>query len=209
MAGPARPAACACLRAGSSAPPPSLRRRFVPPLPGVRSPPGLKRLARRRPALPVGVFAALRAASARSRSCARSRVAVLGRARPPLPRWRLPPGLGALRRACARPPRPSGALRAARGPPRACCAALAGRSCPLRPGPPCRRAGAVLRGLGRGSPGGGSRPAARASGGCVPRPRRAGVWRAAARRPAAASGQHARVVLAGKCKMGLDTLHKP
>ena len=135
---------------------------------------GHKRLARRRPALPVGVFAALRAASARSRSCARSRVAVLGRARPPLPRWRLPPGLGALRRACARPPRPSGALRAARGPPRACCAALAGRSCPLRPGPPCRRAGAVLRGLGRGSPGGGSRPAARASGGCVPRPRRAG-----------------------------------
>ena len=144
------------------------------PLAARGSPPGLARLARRRPALPVGVFAALRAASARSRSCARSRVAVLGRARPPLPRWRLPPGLGALRRACARPPRPSGALRAARGPPRACCAALAGRSCPLRPGPPCRRAGAVLRGLGRGSPGGGSRPAARASGGCVPRPRRAG-----------------------------------
>lgn len=35
-----------------------------------------------------------------------------------------------------------------------------------------------------------------------------GVWRAAARRPAAASGQIARVVLAGKCKLGLDTLQK-
>lgn len=122
-----------------------------------RSPPGFKRLARRRPALPVGVFAALRAASARSRSCARSRVAVLGRARPALPRWRHPPGLGALRRACARPPRSSGSLRAALRP------ALSGRPpaaagflrspCALvglppglralRPCPPCRRAGAA------------------------------------------------------------------
>lgn len=79
--------------------------------------------------------------------------------------------------------------------------ALGGRSCPLRPGLPCRPAGAAPPGLARSSPSGGSRAAARRSGGCVPRPRWAGVWRAAARRPRSwGCASAGRTPFAGKIK---------
>lgn len=99
----------------------------------------------------------------------------------------------------------SGSRSAARGPPRASFAPVAPGAwwalVPAPAGPPCRAAGAggwLARG---GSPRGGSRAASRRSGGFVPRPRAVGVWRAAARRPAAA-GKHPQgfPVLPGKIK---------
>ena len=164
------------------------------------SPPGLARFCSPPPGSPGRRFCASAGGAGSPAAPAR---AVLGRARPPPLGRGVPPPRRAAARLCSPRLSPPALARLRAGPlappARPWSRALGGRSCPLRRVPPAARAGAgawVSRG---GSPRGGSRPAARASGGRVPRPRAAGVWRAAARRPAAA-GKHPQgfPVLAGK-----------
>lgn len=142
-------------------------------------------------ALAVGLPPALLrlcGAPPRGRALWPSRVAVLGRARAVAASGSASPRLGPLRRACARPPRASGSLRAALRPaPLVALAPLRApggrpalwsgsrRASAASAGPPCLAARAAVLLAGRSSPRGGSRPAARASGGCVPRPRAAGA----------------------------------
>lgn len=121
---------------------------------------------------------------------------------PAAARARRPPASARCARRCS-PRLPPPALARLRAgplapPARPWSRALGGRSCPLRRVPPAARAGAGGWAARGGSPRGGSRPAARASGASFLAPAR-GVWRAAARRPAAA-GKHPQgfPVLAGK-----------
>lgn len=201
-------------------------RRSCPPLSPLRPSRALLRYARKPPASAVGFFCAS-AGGFRAVAAVRPLARCRPRARSPVARsLAASPRPAALRRGCARPPRPSGALRAALRPapcgrpPAAagspavalrfcrapCWAAGAPAGAPLPPGwcCPLRPRGLLpRRGLSR-------RAALRRSGGSVPRPRRAGVWRAAARRPAAAvEHPQGSPVLAGICKPGLDNLHFP